>query len=312
MNQPVADAHCDFLYYAALGNYKIDTLSPNQIITIERLKQGNVALQFFAAWIDTKIRKTPFSQCVSMIKSYHKMLELQGDVFVELTPDFTLNGKIATVLTIEDGAAIMGDIENIELFYLLGVKAMTLTWNYPNELAYPATHRRNKGLKKTGKQAILKMQELNMAIDFAHLSDAGIDDCLEITDKKIVFSSHTNSREVHFSKRSLCDAHIKEIANRFGVIGVNFFHEQLCGNGFATIKDIVKHIEHIAKVGGIDCVCIGSDFDGMNKYPKDLRHSGDFPILIEALKQTGFSDDDIHKIMYQNLFSFISRIIGMA
>ncbi|HHT86416.1 MAG TPA: hypothetical protein GXZ61_01930 [Clostridiales bacterium] len=313
MVQPVADAHCDFLYYAALGEYSIDTLSPNQVITLERLKQGNVALQYFAAWVDTKAKKSPFSQCVSMIKTYHAMLKKHSDIFVEATPDFKyLEGKIATVLTVEDGAAIMGNIENIDMFHIMGVRAMTLTWNYPNELAYPATYRRNKGLTKLGKQAVKKMEELNTAIDFAHLSDKGIDDCLELTSKELVFSSHTNARAVHFSKRSLCDEHIKEIANRKGVIGVNFFHEQLCDKGFATIDDIVKHIEHIANVGGIDCVCIGSDFDGMNKYPKDLRHSGDFPKLINALSAAGFSQYDIHKIMYQNLFDFTARIVSFS
>ena len=55
-----------------------------------------------------------------------------SDIFVEATPDFKyLEGKIATVLTVEDGAAIMGNIENIDMFHIMGVRAMTLTWNYP-------------------------------------------------------------------------------------------------------------------------------------------------------------------------------------
>lgn len=110
--------------------------------------------------------------------------------------------------------------------------------------------RRNRGLTVLGRRVVEEMDRLGMAIDLAHLSDAGIDDILEMTDSA-VFASHSNSREVYPHPRSLKDDHIKEIARRGGVVGINFYHEQLSGKYPSTSEDIVRHIDHVAGIGGI-------------------------------------------------------------
>lgn len=308
---PIADAHCDFLYYAATENYNVRTLCKHQCINLDRMKKGGVALQFFAAWTDMKEKKrSPLQQFLEMAAAYHRMLDQNKDVLVPFSKDFDpTSGKIATLLTIEDSSCMMDNLSNLDIFYRLGVRAMTLTWNYKNGLATPSTARLDAGLSKLGKAAVARMNELNIAIDLAHLSDKGIDDVLSLTDAA-VFSSHTNARNLFYSPRSLCDEHIKEIARRGGVIGVNFYHKQLCDAKEATTRNIADHIFYIAKTGGIDCVAIGSDFDGMSVYPKDLRHSGDFPNLCEQLRKRGLSDADIYKIMYGNLARYISNFVN--
>ncbi len=310
MNIPVADAHCDFLYSMWQNGYGIETCHEGQAIYLPHMIEGGVALQFFAAWMDRSLRTPYVQQCMGMIDAYYRMLEANNASLEPLTPSFVPGqGKIAAVLTIEGGEAIEGSLAVLRMFKRLGVCAMTLTWNYNNELAGAATARGNKGLTILGREVVEEMERIHMAVDLAHLSDAGIDDVLSIT-KAPVFASHSNAREAFYSPRSLQDAHIQEIARRGGVIGVNFFHKQLTNRGSARITDIVTQILHIVKVGGAGCCAIGSDFDGMPVYPEDLKTSRDFPSLMSALQEAGLSRAEIEQIAYCNLRDYILRFVS--
>ena len=81
--------------------------------------------------------------------------------------------------------------------------------------------------------------------------------------------------------------------------------------GRAGIDDIVRHIEHIAAVGGINCVALGSDFDGMglDAYPVGLTSWNDVPKLMHALERAGFKQDDIRKIACDNLMGFMKKLV---
>ena len=308
----VADAHCDFLYYAAHQKYRYDirTLKEEQCMNLTRMKQGKVALQFFAAWTDMKeTARTPLQQFLEMAAAYYKMLDDNKADFVPYSKNFQpANGKIGTILAIEDLSCMMDNITNLDIFYRLGVRSATLTWNYKNGLASTSNDKIDHGLTELGIRTVQRMEQLGIAVDLAHLSDKGIEKVLEITTKP-VFSSHTNARELYYSQRSLKNDYIKEIASRGGVIGINFYNKQLCNKNHAAISDIADHICYIAKTGGINCVALGSDFDGMPVYPDDLQHSGHFQRLSNALLIRGFSEKDVSKIMYENLSNYISQFV---
>lgn len=310
MDYSVADAHCDFLYYMLHRGYDISAPRHGQAVDIQGMLAGGAAMQLFAAWIDPDEDTTFLQQCMSLIDAYKRMLA-GCDKLVELTKDFVPGqGKIAAVLTIEGGEAIEERLENLRLFHELGVRAMTLTWNDQNELASPAMARRDKGISRLGRSVVREMERLNMAVDVAHLSDISIDGVFEEISGP-VFSSHTNARSVLAHRRSLCDRHIKEISRRDGVVGVNYYSPQLVHRGRAGIDDIVRHIEHIAAVGGINCVALGSDFDGMglDAYPVGLTSWNDVPKLMHALERAGFKQDDIRKIACDNLMGFMKKLV---
>ncbi|HWR24462.1 MAG TPA: dipeptidase [Feifaniaceae bacterium] len=309
MNIPVADAHCDFLYNMWQSGHSIDRLQDNQAIYLPHMREGGVALQFFAAWVDRSLHTPYLQQCMGMIDAYHRMLNDHAEDFTPLTPAFEPgNGKIATVLTIEGGEAIEGSLAVLRMLKKLGVCAMTLTWNFNNELSGAATARGNKGLTDLGREVVEEMGRIHMAVDVSHLSDAGIDDVLSLS-KEPVFASHSNARSAYYSPRSLQDAHIRAIARQGGVIGVNFFHKQLSGRNSANIEDIVRQIMHIVKIGGVNCCAIGSDFDGMPFYPQDLKTSRDLPKLLAALGRAGFTGAEIAQIAYYNLHDYILRFV---
>lgn len=155
------------------------------------------------------------------------------------------------MLTVEEGGVCEGKVERLEHLYRLGVRMMTLTWNYPNEIGYPALdirkmaeervhsagkgqgepsagmvpfHRRadmERGLTEKGREFVAEMERLGMVIDVSHLSDAGFYDVLRMTNKPFV-ASHSNARAIDPWVRNMTDDMIRKLSERGGVIGINF------------------------------------------------------------------------------------------
>ena len=302
---PCADGHCDYLYGQINSHYDLSHPVSSQAISLKDMKEGNVKLQFFAVWVDMKQKIPPLHQAMSMIDAYHQNLERYSDDLCALTKDYSPDSqKIATVLAIEGGEAIDGSLMILHDMYRLGVRAMTLTWNYNNELAGAALAFGNKGLTPLGKDVVLEMNLLGIAPDVSHLSDRGIDDILNLSDQP-VFASHSNARSVFASNRSLSDAHIREIARRGGTVGVNFYNKQLSKKPVADLDDIIDHMIHVAEIGGIGCCAIGSDFDGMPVYPEGLGTSKGLPTLADRMLERGFTEQEVSAVFYQNLHDYI-------
>lgn len=304
----VADAHCDYLFGAMDYGWTIDTQKRNQTITLENLQKGGVALQFLAAWADTKMKVPPLEQVLIMIDRYHTMLETHPEL-VPLTKDFDpASGRIATVLAVEGAEALGASPSILRDLYRLGVRAMTFTWNSDNELAGAGQGKKRRGLSQAGREILREMNRLGIAFDVSHLSDEGIEDALALSAQPI-FASHSNCRALMNAPRCLKDEYIRAIAERGGVVGINFYGPQLTESGHARIEDIVRHISHAVSVGGVEHVCIGSDFDGMQQYPKDLRNPSDLPALLDALQKEGFTPSEIERIAYRNLHDYIMQFV---
>lgn len=244
MRFPVSDGHCDYLYGMVNHGYYFDLPRKRQNIAAERLRAGNVRLQFSVAWTDMSLRIPPLQQCLTMIDAYdclladHPMMRPLCRMACE--PDET-GFTIDTVLTVEGSEAIEGSLAILRTLYRLGVRAMTLTWNDNNELAGAALARGNKGLTPLGCEVVEEMNRIGMALDVSHLSDRGIDEVLRRSTQP-VFASHSNARAVLDSPRSLTDAQIRAIARQGGTIGVNFYHKQLTHPSTACLADIVCQI----------------------------------------------------------------------
>ena len=302
-----ADGHCDFLYGMVNDGYDIASPVGRQSVSIERLRAGGVKLQLFAAWMDIKHRRGYLSQFVSMADAFERMIAETPEL-VKLTPDFDVNGdKIAALLTIEGGEAVEGQTDVLRTVRRMGVGAMTLTWNNRNELASPALKKDKKGLTFLGNEIVRERGRIGMAVDVSHLNDAGIDDVLAEDVK--VFASHSNSRAAYYSPRSLSDEHIRAIAQKGGTVGVNFYHKQLCDGEPAHIEDVVRHALHILEVGGEDCLAIGSDFDGMGRYPVGLTDPSCLPELGEALERAGVTGEALEKACWKNLMRFAKTLV---
>ena len=223
---------------------------------------------------------------------------------------------MSALLSIEEGACCKGDLDILRNFYRLGVRMMTLTWNYENELGFPNEIINNKlvcdrGLKDRGFEFIEEMENLGIIIDVSHLSDAGFYDILNNTKKPFV-ASHSNARSICNHRRNMTDDMIKKLADRGGVMGLNFYSNFLNENtkfsDLSKLDDMIKHLKHIKNIGGIEVIGLGSDFDGID-CKVEIENASKMQILAEKIKKEGFTEDEVEHIFYKNVLNLFKEIL---
>lgn len=309
----VIDFHCDTAY-ALLQNKDKSLRDMDLKVNIQALKKAKSTGQFFALFIDTKENKDNFNTCVKMLNNLKSEFDKnKGDISLcKSYKDYRNNKEnniISAFITIEGGEAIGDNIDNINYFKSLGVSLITPTWNYENNLGYPNCQCsfRDKGLKEFGIAAIERMNNLGIIIDVSHLSDGGFLDVLTYSKKPFV-ASHSNSRCITNHSRNLTDSMIRSLSNKGGIMGINFCSSFLGDSKIAKIDDMIKHIKHIKNIGGIDCISLGTDFDGIEN-EVEIKNIGEIEKLYNALKINGFTYNEIEKIFYKNAERIIKDIL---
>ena len=105
-------------------------------------------------------------------------------------------GKLSAFLTLEEGGVIHGDLDRVKGLYDMGIRLITLTWNYENCIGYPNSRDlkdMGKGLKPFGFSVIDEMNRLGMIVDVSHLSEGGFWDVVSHS-KTPPVASHSNAR----------------------------------------------------------------------------------------------------------------------
>ena len=103
------------------------------------------------------------------------------------------------------------------------------------------------------------------------------------------------------------DKRISEIHRKTGETDITIRFD-IDGSGKADLSTVVRHIRHICDLGGEHILGFGSDFDGIETTPEGLTGAQDFPALLDALSQAGFSESTIRGFAGENLRSYYSRI----
>ncbi len=314
----ICDLHCDTfykLYYSKKELYKND-----YHVDVLKLKKSNYLLQVFAMFINMNKVNDIFNYVNKMIdlfyyelnknKAYLKHILTSNDI------DYCIkNNLIGCILSIEEGAVINNDLKKLDYFYNRGVRIITLTWNYPNCIGYPSNNllsnsslMSNKGLTDFGINVIKKMEELNMIIDVSHGSDKLVLDVLKYS-KKPFIASHSNSRKICDHKRNLPDYILCLLKERGCLVGINFATQFINSKQKKTkVKDIVKHIKHIVNIMGVDLVCFGTDFDGIDS-KLEIKNAGKMKKFYKILKKAKFKEEDIKKICYLNVYNFFKKVL---
>ena len=296
----IADAHCDTLYNIAIKNVKPEDCA----ITAERLKNAQVGLQTFAMFAGSRgMKDHPYEKGQAMLAAKDR----QGvPLFLGALPDEppkTPHG----VLSIEGGEMLEGSLERLHEFDEAGrVRMIALTWNNENEIGYSAKSASTEGLKPFGIRLLGEMDRLGILPDCSHLNEAGFWDIVEHAGLPPI-ASHSNLKKLCGHSRNLTDEQVKAIIEKGGFIGINFYSCFLRDEGAATLDDVLRHIDGIAELGGIDVLGFGSDFDGIDDWPEGLGNPDGFPALIELLEKHGYSQEDIAKIAGLNLWNVMKR-----
>ncbi len=319
----VADMHCDTIY-RLLGRQEEGAeaaLKENDgHVDLLRMRQSRYLIQNFAMFVKLDTDGDPWERVRSLYALYSRELEANRDILapVYCFSDIAVNeaaGKLSAMLTVEEGGVCGGEEKRLCELFDMGVRMLTLTWNFPNGLGHPNIRRElgqeafytpnlTEGLTETGKRFVERMEQLGMIPDVSHLSDAGFYDVLEVTKKPFV-ASHSNARGVCRCVRNLTDDMIRRLAERGGCMGLNycadFLEEAPAGQkNPGTLAAVVRHARYIANVGGVEVLGLGSDFDGIDTHA-ELPGAQSMGRLWDALKADGFTEAQLDKIFWQNV-----------
>lgn len=251
-------------------------------------------------------------------------------------------GLISLALGMENGSPINGDLSQLSKFYERGIRYITLTHAKSNHIS-DSSYDDNKqwdGLSPFGEKVVTEMNRLGIMVDISHVSDAAFFDAIRIS-KAPMIASHSSLR--HFTpgfERNMSDAMVKALADKGGVIMINFgstfltkeardwsdtrsakvkemeikhgkdskevksFKADYRSNTplpYADLNDVLDHIDYAKELVGIDHIGLGSDFDGVgDSLPVGLKDVGDFPNLVQGLLDRGYNEDQIRKILGGN------------
>ena len=374
----IIDMHCDTiseLTDAGLGGCGEpgDGLMKNRgQLDLERMRQSGYLLQNFALFVDIgkcapwmdreqillSRRKrnredarevgvsTPWERLCALYEVYRSELESNKDV---IAPVFCyedilrneMNGKMLALLTVEEGAVCGGSIERLRELYGMGVRMLTLTWNYQNELGTPATRRSPGqcrsddlteepaqeetqktgncgsgggdavtgpadvacGLTETGCNFVTEMERLGMIPDVSHLSDAGFDAVWECTKKPFV-ASHSNARAVCSSLRNLSDDRIRKLAERGGCMGLNYYDKFLVDGGSEDTEVLWEAlIQQARHITNVGGIEVLGLGSDFDGIPINPAVPGAeaMPVLWERLKTAGFTESQLDGMFWKNV-----------
>lgn len=309
----IFDAHIDTLSRLLTMKQALDANDGH--VDLAKLRGSGQGAQFFAAFVPPRYyHGMALHNTMEMVDLFWQwMNEFPQDLAFAGSGQDVLeiqkSGRMACLLAIEGGESLEGKLANLRLFYRLGVRLLTLTWNHRNDLASGQLEGvSGGGLSLFGQTVVAEMNKLGMLVDVSHLNEPGFWDVMKLSTRPVL-ASHSNALVLCDHPRNLSDEQIRALADGGGVIGVNFYGRFLTTQGVATIDHVVEHVDYLVKVGGLECVGLGSDFDGIDETPIGLEHYGKTPELADLLKKRGYGHDAVRKIMGGNLLRLCQDVL---
>ncbi len=316
----VIDCHCDtaanFENPAENRFYCFGERNNSMHIDLPRLKEGNVKLQFFALCLEAEgdNYQSAFQKTCALIERYWQNIQQNAGEIGHVSSASDLNrlnehDRMASLLALEGAGSIGEEIALLQLFYRLGVRCISLTWNYRNQLGDGLYEKETGGgLTRAGKKAVRAMNELGIMLDLAHLSPAGYYQAMELTELPPLVS-HANAWGVCSHSRNLSDEQLKVLSQKNGVIGVSFYPPFIKNSVEASLEDLLEHYVYMAELIGVEHLGIGSDFDGINVTVNEIYDCTCYKLLAAGLLEKGFLPYEIELIFSGNVRNLLYNVI---
>ncbi len=256
-------------------------------------------------------------------------------------------GRIACMMGVEGGHSIEDSLGALRMLRALGVAYMTLTHNDSLEWADAATDEpRSGGLNEFGREIVREMNRIGMLVDISHVAPSTMHAALDVS-RAPVIASHSSAYAIAAHPRNVPDDVLARIPGNGGVIMANFYPgfvvpelaersvemlavsrelmdelgdehavEEELERRFRGVEDtgdvtvVADHIEHIAKVAGVEHVGIGSDFDGIDIVPAGLEDVSCYPNLTAELLHRGWSETDVRKVLGENVLRVLAESLA--
>jgi len=310
------DGHIDLAYVALMGRNILEpcVAAEKECISIPDLTRSPVSTFFGTIYTSKDSSACGYGSSTDREAAFNaglKQLELYQDLEKKGHLKMQHEGCVCTehlsMLLLMEGADPIRSAEEVSWWRKQGLRVVGLTWSTGTR--YAGGNDIGGGITSEGKELVAALDDEGIVHDASHLSDEGLEDLFECATGRIV-ASHSNSRKVleSDSERHLHDDHAKEIFRRGGVVGLNLCTQFLAKdfskkNTNATIEHCVSHVLHLCELAGNrHQVCLGSDFDGgfSTKYlPIGLKHPNQLENLFTALKNSGFTEEELCSFTHQ-------------
>ncbi len=225
------------------------------------------------------------------------------------------DGVFAAVLHMEGCEPIAEDLDALEVFYAAGLRSLGPVWSRHNvfghgvPFAFPMSPDTAPGLTDAGFELVKRCNQLGILVDLAHITEKGFWDVAKTTDQPLI-ASHSNAHALTGVARNLTDRQMDAIRETRGLVGLNYAVTMLRADARddanTPLSDMVRHIDYMVERMGIDCVALGSDFDGAT-IPAEITDASGNQNLVAALKSAGYADEELAKICRENWLRVLAQ-----
>lgn len=278
------DLHCDTAWTCYKNHY--DFKSEKLAVNPKKGEGFEKWYQTFAVWVKDE-QSDAFELYCNILSNFKNILADKPD-------------NLYPVFAVEGGAVIEGKPERVEILKKDGIRFISLTWNGENALAGGVNT--EKGLSETGKEVLKEMNRLKIACDLSHLNEKSFFDAVEISDFPI--ATHSNCYDICSHPRNLKPDQIKLIAEKCGIIGINFYPPFLGDNIFEAIY---QNLFYLADKGYENNIAIGSDFDG-GEMDEKLDGTNKIHHLYNYLLNRNLEKELLNKIFYKNAKNYLAKL----
>jgi len=308
------DLHCDTLLL--LADKREDFITNDNQFSLKECSDFTRMCQTLAVFIPDDVRGAAAEEYFDRYYYYFKYLTKCENAPAEQAlkasdiAKINAKGKCALFLSVENGAALAGDLSRVAYLKKCGIKIMTITWNGPNELA-SGHDDDDMGFTEFGRKAVAELEKSKIVVDVSHMNDKGFDELCTFA-KRPFIASHSNLRSVCSHRRNLTEPQFAEIVKRGGLVGVNLVAPILDDEEKGTREAVLRHVYRMLELGGEDVIACGSDFDGAAICGMSIDPAFDttakFASLSEYLSKEGVSDTVLRKMFFDNALSFFTRM----
>jgi membrane dipeptidase len=228
------------------------------------------------------------------------------------------DGTVAAVFHVEGAEAIDPDFKALDVLHAAGLRSLGPVWSRPNQFGhgvpfrFPSSPDTEPGLTESGKELIRRCNELRIAIDLSHLNEQGFWDVVKIS-KAPLIATHSNVHSICASSRNLTDSQIEAIGASGGTIGLNFANGFLRPDGLwrgdTDLDVMLRHLDRMIELAGIDHVGLGSDFEGA-RIPATIGDVTGLPVLQQAMRDHGYDEAMMRKLCFENWLAVLERTWG--
>ena len=234
------DTHCDTPLHMADTTWDVGVRHEpgsrkSGKIDLPRMKEGGLDVEFFAAFVGQRDRTPENYQWAQdkvdeLIQSIKNMCTQYNDriqlgLFPEDAYQNEADGLLTAYIGIENGFAIGTDLSNIQRYFDMGARYITLCHTKNNDICDSSNDStEHGGLSDFGVEVVQEMNRLGMIVDVSHISDEAFYDVLETTTVPVI-ASHSSVRALCDNVRNLSDEMLKALAENGGVIQICIFSE---------------------------------------------------------------------------------------